>query len=228
MYIRSERFRDVRLYYNKHGDNMSLLDVAERSGVDKSFISRAENDDSCSLGADKVAKLAKFYGVSCDYLLGVSDVPHVKDATLESAMRETGLSYQAIANIKKTHQEIKPEAFEALEHILTHSELSHFLCEIALCKMNVDECRIFSEQLITTVKDAVANNSIKKADGKPSIDHITALKRSIENELWRFQYLFSELMKEYLDFDNARQVAVDCRNECDALLNDYRGDSDAE
>ena len=52
--------------------DLRQIDVAEKTGIDQRTLSNYEtgktNPDSYS-----ITKLAEFYGVSCDYLLGVSD-----------------------------------------------------------------------------------------------------------------------------------------------------------
>ena len=52
--------------------DLRQIDVADKTGIDQRTLSNYEtgktNPDSYS-----IIKLAEFYGVSCDYLLGVSD-----------------------------------------------------------------------------------------------------------------------------------------------------------
>lgn len=53
--------------------DLRQIDVAEKTGIDQRTLSNYEtgktNPDSYA-----IIKLAEFYGVSCDYLLGVSDL----------------------------------------------------------------------------------------------------------------------------------------------------------
>lgn len=53
--------------------NLRQIDVAEKTGIDQRTLSNYEtgktNPDSYA-----IIKLAEFYNVTCDYLLGVSDI----------------------------------------------------------------------------------------------------------------------------------------------------------
>lgn len=61
------RIKDLR-----EDRDLRQIDVAEKTGIDQRTLSNYEtgktNPDSYA-----IIKLAEFYGVSCDYLLGVSD-----------------------------------------------------------------------------------------------------------------------------------------------------------
>ena len=59
--------------------NLRQIDVAQKTGIDQRTLSNYEtgktNPDSYA-----IIKLAEFYGVTCDYLLGVSDVNRMGNA----------------------------------------------------------------------------------------------------------------------------------------------------
>lgn len=84
-----ERFKDARTVHNKHGKE-TTGSVAEATGVSKSTLSEIENDSRVP-GAKIIAELARHYGVSADYLLGLSDVI-TPDATAQAVIAYTGLS----------------------------------------------------------------------------------------------------------------------------------------
>lgn len=75
-----ERFQDARLLYNQHG-KQTLRQVMDATGIQKSMISALERDTSDSnkqgrnVGYKDVAQLAEYYGVSVDWLLGLSNEP---------------------------------------------------------------------------------------------------------------------------------------------------------
>ena len=56
--------------------NLRQIDVAEKTGIDQRTLSNYEtgktNPDSYA-----IIKLAEFYGVTCDYLLGVSNINQI-------------------------------------------------------------------------------------------------------------------------------------------------------
>lgn len=67
MTYNGNRIKDLR-----EDRDLRQIDVAEKTGIDQRTLSNYEtgktNPDSYA-----IIKLADFYGVSCDYLLGVSD-----------------------------------------------------------------------------------------------------------------------------------------------------------
>lgn len=96
---RGERFRDARTVYNAHG-SQTMAEVYSATGISASKIADLENDDK-DRGVDyrEVGKLAKHYGVSVDWLLGLSDVT-LPDADLRGVCEYTGLSEGAIETLR--------------------------------------------------------------------------------------------------------------------------------
>ena len=65
-----ERLKDLRVV-DKH---LTLEQLAEQTGLSKSALSKYESDDYKDISPFAIATLAEFYGVSTDYLMGLSDV----------------------------------------------------------------------------------------------------------------------------------------------------------
>ena len=63
-----ERFKDLRVQRKE-----TLEDVALLTGIGKSTIGRYENENTNHKDAYAVAVLARHYGVSADYLLGLDE-----------------------------------------------------------------------------------------------------------------------------------------------------------
>lgn len=92
---RGERFSDARAQLPA-GKN-SMDDVAEATGVSKSLIQALENDNSNrDVGYSKIVLLAKYYGVSVDYLLTLTDTPS-PDPIVREICEYTGLSPDAVS-----------------------------------------------------------------------------------------------------------------------------------
>ena len=64
-----ERLKDLRVV-DKH---LMLEQLAEQTGPSKSALGKYESDDYKDISPFAIATLAKFYGVSTDYLMGVSE-----------------------------------------------------------------------------------------------------------------------------------------------------------
>lgn len=75
--------------------NLSQTELSEKTGIPISVISRIESGKTATVGHDVLAKLALFFNVSADYLLGLTDVRMRKNVELN----ELGLSNQALFQI---------------------------------------------------------------------------------------------------------------------------------
>ena len=64
-----ERLKDLRVV-DKH---LTLEQLAEQTGLSRSALGKYESDDYKDISPFAIATLAKFYGVSTDYLMGVSE-----------------------------------------------------------------------------------------------------------------------------------------------------------
>lgn len=91
-----ERFKDARTVHNKHGKETTGV-VEKVTGVSKSTLSEIENDRRAP-GAEIITVLARHYGVSADYLLGLSDVI-TPDTTAQAVIAYTGLSEDNILTL---------------------------------------------------------------------------------------------------------------------------------
>lgn len=110
---RATRFQDAREVYNRHG-KQSMREVAAMCGVQFSMISELENyDSSRSVGYEKVITLAEHYGVSADYLLGLSDTPSLaldrKNASSFTGLSEKGMTI--VVSLTKSRDEKRRKAF---------------------------------------------------------------------------------------------------------------------
>ena len=85
-----ERMEDLR-----NQRKLTLKEVAEKTGIDYSTLSRIENGNVKKVGDDVLLKLARFFGVSTDFLLGITNVPDKKNYTIE----ELDLSPEAARNL---------------------------------------------------------------------------------------------------------------------------------
>ena len=86
----NERIGDLRTSMN-----LTQTELSEKTGIPISVISRIESGKTATVGHDVVAKLALFFNVSADYLLGLTDVRMRKNVELG----ELGLSNQALFQI---------------------------------------------------------------------------------------------------------------------------------
>lgn len=95
------RFKMARTVYNQHGPQ-STKEVEKETRVTKSLIEDIESTAGKprNVGYLTIKKLAEYYGVSADYLLGLSDTPSVKE-DIQAACKTTGLSDDSINHLKR-------------------------------------------------------------------------------------------------------------------------------
>jgi len=69
-----ERLKDLRV---ERG--LTLEQLAEQTGLSKSALGKYETDDFKDISPFSIVTLAKFYGVSTDYLLGMTETKNHPD-----------------------------------------------------------------------------------------------------------------------------------------------------
>ena len=74
-----EKLKDLRV---EHG--LTLEQLADQTGLSKSALGKYENDDYKDISPFAIVTLAKFYHVTTDYLLGVSEQKNHSDTELSA------------------------------------------------------------------------------------------------------------------------------------------------
>ena len=70
-----ERLKDLR---NERG--LDVADVSKATGISSSALSNYENDESKDISHRVIIALARFYDVSDDYLLGLTEIKNRQNA----------------------------------------------------------------------------------------------------------------------------------------------------
>lgn len=119
------RFKRARTIHNRHGAQ-STQEVAKETGVTKSLIEDIESTvgKPRNVGYLTVKKLAQHYGVSADYLLGISDTPSTKE-DIQTTCKTTGLSTSVIEWLKTITGD--PAKIDALNSILDNKTFQAIL-----------------------------------------------------------------------------------------------------
>lgn len=81
------------------GDTATQKDIAEKIGVTRSNVGSILSGQTMP-NCDTLMKISTAYGVSVDYLLGVSDIP-TTDADIKAVCEYTGLSEKAVKVLAK-------------------------------------------------------------------------------------------------------------------------------
>ena len=85
-----ERLKDLRVEWG-----LKLEELAEQTGISKSALGSYENDDYKEINHGSLLKLADFYQVSVDYLLGLTD-----NREYDTPLAELHLTDEAVALLK--------------------------------------------------------------------------------------------------------------------------------
>ena len=82
-----ERLKDLRV---ERG--LTLEQLAEQTGLSKSALGKYEADDFKDISPFSIVTLAKFYGVSTDYLLGMTETKNHPDTELDALHLHTAVA----------------------------------------------------------------------------------------------------------------------------------------
>ena len=111
-----ERLKDLRVERN-----LKLEALAEQTGLSKSALSKYESDDVTDLSIYAVTTLAEFYGVTTDYLLGVTENKKRPDAVLSDLHLSDG-AVDVLRNGRFNHR--------LLCELIVHENFRRFMTDL--------------------------------------------------------------------------------------------------
>lgn len=117
----SSRLKELREY---HG--LSQAELADKLSISRGSISFYENNSRVP-DIDVLFSLCKYFSVTSDYLLGLSDDPEEKP----TATKDLGLSYAAVDRLLawNTRYPDGKTGLSALSQLIVHSEFFHLLLQ---------------------------------------------------------------------------------------------------
>ena len=114
-----ERLKDLRV---ERG--LTLEQLAEQTGLSKSALGKYETDDFKDISPFSIVTLAKFYGVSTDYLLGMTETKNHPDTEL-NALHLSDDAIEVLKAGKFNHRPLKAAAPRNRQgSVLRHSALT--------------------------------------------------------------------------------------------------------
>lgn len=124
-----ERLKDLRVVDR----GLSLEQLAEQTGLSKSALGKYESEDYKDISPFAVVTLAKFYGVSTDYLLGLAEQKNHPD----TALSELHLSDDAIEVLKngKFNKRL-------LSEMLCHPDFQRMMLDMEIFVDRIADMRI--------------------------------------------------------------------------------------
>lgn len=131
----AERLKDLRVS-EKH---LTLEELAEQTGLSKSALGNYERDDNTEMSPYAIVTLAKFYGVSSDYLLGLTENKNHPN----TALRELHLSDSAVDVLKSGQLNTR-----LLGEMICHPAFHRFLIDIEICVDRIADMRLKDMNLL--------------------------------------------------------------------------------
>ena len=141
---------------------LTLEQLAEQTGLSKSALGKYEADDFKDISPFSIVTLAKFYGVSTDYLLGMTETKNHPDTELDALHLSDGA--------------IEVFAIEVLRTgTFNHRLLSEMLCHKDFQRMMLD-AEIYVDRIadmrindMNAMLEAVRKMALMKQDGQDDL-----------------------------------------------------------
>lgn len=123
-----EKLKDLRI--ERH---LTLEQLAAETGISKSALGKYESDDFKDISPFSITTLAKYYGVSTDYLLGLTETKNHPNADLQ----DLHLSDEMIALLKSGSINNR-----LLSELALHKDFQRFLVDIEIFVDRIADMRI--------------------------------------------------------------------------------------
>ena len=181
MYIKltnAERLKDLRVERR-----LTLEQLAEQTGISKSALGSYEANDDIELSPFSVTALAKFYGVSTDYLLGMTETKSHPNTELH----ELGLSDGMIELLKSGKLNNR-----LLCELATHEGFRRFLTDMEIYVDRIADMRVND---MNALLEATRRTILEKHDVGEDDLHVRTLELAQVSE----DDYFSHVMHKDLD-----------------------------
>lgn len=145
-----ERLKDLRV----SDFGLTLEQLAEKTGLSKSALGKYESEDFTDISPYAIAKLAKFYGVSADYLLGLTENKNPASEELEALhLRDDAIDAIRDGEYNK----------RLLSEVLTHEKFRQLMIDAEVYVDRIADSRIND---MNTMLEAVRRQTMEqyKAD----------------------------------------------------------------
>ena len=185
-----ERLKDLRVVDR----GLSLEQLAEQTGLSKSALGKYESEDFKDISPFAIVTLAKFYGVSTDYLLGLTEQKNHSDTTLT----ELHLSDNAIDVLRKVNFNKR-----LLSEMLCHPDFQRMMLDAEIFVDRIADMRIND---MNTVLEAVRQMLLAKQKTGDDLYLRTLELAQIQEEEY-FGHVVAEDLKRILrDIREAHKV----------------------
>jgi DNA-binding XRE family transcriptional regulator len=204
----------ARLKECREKKNLKQADVARALNIQRQIISYYEND-SRQPDIDKLKDLAMLYGVSTDYLLGLSDL-QTSDTQVIDVCKYTGLSENAVAILhcnaayKEQYGTVPEETlFDTIEQAEEYPFVNVSLLDASNLLIEHGYDTLFFEMLL----NYIYSDYIELVDGKGKTDFFLKYRNEKLSSGESYIYFESE-QTEAFAFLLLQRALKDIRNVC--------------
>lgn len=207
MYVKlsiPERLKDLRI--ERH---LTLEQLAEQTGLSKSALGKYETDDFKEISPFAIAELATFYGVSADYLMGLTETKNHPN----TALHELHLSDDMIEILKSERLNNR-----LLCEIVTHEDFRRFLVDAEIYIDRIADMRINDmNAVLATVRQQVMQD--KDIDDNDLYLRTLEVAQVHEDEY--FEHIFATdigaILKDIRDKHKSDSTTADETSSCEKL-----------
>ena len=182
-----ERLKDLRV---ERG--LTLEQLSAETGISKSALGKYEADDFKDISPFSMVELAKFYGVTTDYLLGLTEQKNHPNTELD-ALHLGDDAIEVLRTGKFNHR--------LLSELICHKDFQRFMLDAEIYVDRIADMRIND---MNAVLGAVRQMALMKSGGDESDLHL----RTLEVAQIREDEYFGSLIA-----DDLKGVLRDIRNE---------------
>lgn len=182
-----ERLKDLRV---ERG--LTLEQLSAETGISKSALGKYEADDFKDISPFSMVELAKFYGVSTDYLLGLTEQKNHPNTELD-ALHLGDDAIEVLKTGKFNHR--------LLSELICHKDFQRFMLDAEIYVDRIADMRINN---MNAVLEAVRQMALMKNGGEENDLHL----RTLEVAQIREDEYFGSLIA-----DDLKGILRDIRNE---------------
>ena len=182
-----ERLKDLRVERS-----LTLEQLSAETGISKSALGKYEADDFKDISPFSMVELAKFYGVSTDYLLGLTEQKNHPNTELD-ALHLGDDAIEVLRTGKFNHR--------LLSELICHEDFQRFMLDAEIYVDRIADMRVND---MNAVLEAVRQMALMKNGGNENDLHL----RTLEVAQIRGDEYFGSLIA-----DDLKGILRDIRNE---------------
>ena len=176
-----ERLKDLRVERS-----LTLEQLSAETGISKSALGKYEADDFKDISPFSMVALAKFYGVSTDYLLGLTEQKNHPNTELD-ALHLGDDAIEVLRTGKFNHR--------LLSELICHKDFQRFMLDAEIYVDRIADMRVND---MNAVLEAVRQMALMKSGGDESDLHLRTLEVAQIREDEYFGSLIADDLKGIL------------------------------